>query len=157
MAEGSTTEQEGREMRDALTEVMRAGARKLIAQALDAEVAELLATYADQRDIRCPRPGRGRSQWASPGAGDSDRDWAGDGARVQGPESSGGSDRLSLGPGPPVFAQDDEFRGRDSLAVFERHFDGGNADGPGSFGGPRGQWPLGQYGSPVEANLAGGV
>ena len=33
-----------------MTEVMRAGARKLIAQPLEAEVAELLAAYADHRD-----------------------------------------------------------------------------------------------------------
>ena len=50
MSKRTKTEQEDRGTRDALTEVMRAGARKLIAQALDAEVAELLAAYADQRD-----------------------------------------------------------------------------------------------------------
>ena len=33
-----------------LTDVMRAGARKLIAQALNAEVADLVATSADQQD-----------------------------------------------------------------------------------------------------------
>ena len=51
MSKRTKTEQEDRGTRDALTEVMRAGARKLIAQALDAEVAELLAAYADQRDV----------------------------------------------------------------------------------------------------------
>ena len=44
------TEQEERGGQDELMDVMRAGARKLIAQALKAEVAELLATYADQQD-----------------------------------------------------------------------------------------------------------
>jgi len=52
MSKCTKTEQEDRGTRDALTEVMRAGARKLIAQALDAEVAELLAAYADQRDAQ---------------------------------------------------------------------------------------------------------
>lgn len=52
MSKRTKTEQEDRGTRDTLTEVMRAGARKLIAQALDAEVAELLAAYADQRDVQ---------------------------------------------------------------------------------------------------------
>lgn len=36
--------------RDTLTELLRAGARKRLAQALEAEVGDLLATYADDRD-----------------------------------------------------------------------------------------------------------
>lgn len=52
MSKRTKTEQEDRGTSDTLTEVMRAGARKLIAQALDAEVAELLAAYADQRDVQ---------------------------------------------------------------------------------------------------------
>ena len=47
MEERSKTEQEDRGTRDMLTEVMRAGARKLIAQVLETELAELLAAYAD--------------------------------------------------------------------------------------------------------------
>ncbi len=38
------------EVRDALTEVLREGARTLLAQAIDAEVAEFLARHTDQRD-----------------------------------------------------------------------------------------------------------
>jgi putative transposase len=38
------------EVRDALTEVLREGARTLLAQAIEAEVAEFLAGHADQRD-----------------------------------------------------------------------------------------------------------
>lgn len=52
MRKRTKTEQEDRGTSDVLTEVMRAGARKLIAQALDAEVAELLAAYANQRDVQ---------------------------------------------------------------------------------------------------------
>ena len=52
MSKRTKTEQEDRGTSDVLTEMMRAGARKLIAQALDAEVAELLAAYADQRDAQ---------------------------------------------------------------------------------------------------------
>lgn len=50
MSESSKTEAGDRADRDTFTEVLRAGARKLIAQALEAEVAELLAAYAEQRD-----------------------------------------------------------------------------------------------------------
>lgn len=50
MRKSTKTEQEDRGPSDALTAVIRAGARQLIAHALEAEVAELLATYADQRD-----------------------------------------------------------------------------------------------------------
>ncbi len=39
-----------REERDTLTEVLREGARKLLTQALEAEVAELVARYSEQRD-----------------------------------------------------------------------------------------------------------
>lgn len=38
------------EVRDVLTEVLREGARTLLAQAIEAEVAEFLAGHADQRD-----------------------------------------------------------------------------------------------------------
>jgi len=50
MSERTKMEPEDRGVSDTLTELMRGGARKLIAQALNAEVAELLATYADQQD-----------------------------------------------------------------------------------------------------------
>jgi len=50
MSKRSKTEQEERGGQDGLTELIRTGARKLIAQALKVEVAELLATYADQQD-----------------------------------------------------------------------------------------------------------
>ncbi len=38
------------EVRDALTEVLREGARTLLAQAIEAEVAEFLAGHVDKRD-----------------------------------------------------------------------------------------------------------
>ena len=38
------------EVRDGLTEVLQEGARTLLAQAIEAEVAEFLARHADQRD-----------------------------------------------------------------------------------------------------------
>ena len=50
MEKRSKPEREDRAAEDPLTEVLRAGARKLLAQALDAEVNEILAAYAEQRD-----------------------------------------------------------------------------------------------------------
>ena len=40
------------EVRDALTEVLREGARTLLAQAMEAEVAEFLAGYQDDQERR---------------------------------------------------------------------------------------------------------
>ena len=50
MHKRTKTEQEDRDTKDSLTDLIRTGAQQLIAQALQAEVAELLATYAEQRD-----------------------------------------------------------------------------------------------------------
>ena len=48
MQKRTKSEEEDRGRTDSLTELIRTGAQKLLAQALKAEVAELLATYADQ-------------------------------------------------------------------------------------------------------------
>lgn len=50
MKERTKTELEDREHRDTLTEVLRTGARKLLIQALEAEVGDVLAGYAEDRD-----------------------------------------------------------------------------------------------------------
>lgn len=50
MHKRNKTEEEDRASQDSLMDIIRAGAQQLIAQALKAEVTELLATYADQRD-----------------------------------------------------------------------------------------------------------
>ncbi|MDR4485486.1 MAG: hypothetical protein R3B95_20205 [Nitrospirales bacterium] len=72
MRQRSKTKLEDRGERDTLTAVIRAGARKLIAQALETEVAELLAPYADQQEAQ----GRCRPQCPPSGTGDSDGDRA---------------------------------------------------------------------------------
>ena len=50
MQERNKTFEEDRSSKNSLTDIIRTGAQQLIAQALKAEVAELLATYAEQRD-----------------------------------------------------------------------------------------------------------
>lgn len=50
MEKRNKTEETSRANQDELTAVIRAGARKLIAQALEAEVTELLSAFGDQHD-----------------------------------------------------------------------------------------------------------
>ncbi|MCA9466443.1 MAG: IS256 family transposase, partial [Nitrospira sp.] len=50
MPESSKTPSKEPVSRDTLTELIRTGARQLLAHALEAERAELLAQYADQQD-----------------------------------------------------------------------------------------------------------
>lgn len=50
MPERTKTEQEDRDRTDTLTDLIRTGAQQLIAQALKAEVADLMAPYTEQRD-----------------------------------------------------------------------------------------------------------
>ncbi len=50
MQERTKSEEEDRARTDSLTELIRTGAQKLLAQALQAEVAELLVVYEDQQD-----------------------------------------------------------------------------------------------------------
>lgn len=52
MKQRSKIDPEDRVERDPLTQVLRAGAQQLLAQALEAEMAELLAAFADQRDAQ---------------------------------------------------------------------------------------------------------
>ncbi len=49
MKERTKPEQKDRRRSDNLTTLIRAGARKLIAQAIETEVAQLMALSADQR------------------------------------------------------------------------------------------------------------
>jgi putative transposase len=50
MPERTKAEQEDRDKTDSLTDLIRTGAQQLIAQALKAEVADLMATYTERRD-----------------------------------------------------------------------------------------------------------
>ena len=52
MSKSNVVKLSGREGRDELTELIRSGARKLIAQALEAEVWELLSEFSGERDAQ---------------------------------------------------------------------------------------------------------
>ena len=54
MEKRSKPKGEDRDSKDLLTDLIRTGAQQLSAQALQVEVAELLATYAEQRDEQGP-------------------------------------------------------------------------------------------------------
>ena len=54
MQERTKSEEEDRGGTDSLTELIRTGAQQLLAQALKAEVADLVASYAEQRDEQGP-------------------------------------------------------------------------------------------------------
>jgi hypothetical protein len=60
---------------DSLTEILRSGARALLTQAVEAEVADFLHRHADFQD-RCGPPAR-RAPRASARARDHDRHWSG--------------------------------------------------------------------------------
>lgn len=92
MTERTKTEVGDREERDTSTEVLRAGARKLVPQALEAQVTELVSTYAAHRDEQ------GRPEWGPPGSRDSNGDCANNGPSfqcAQSPEPPGPSVLLS--------------------------------------------------------------
>ena len=102
MKERTKPEEEDRGRNDSLTELIRTGAQKLIAQALKVEVAELLAAYANQRDEQ------GHARVALSGHHPEreilDGDWTGDGASAKSSQSSGKTGDVSFGPGVPVCA-----------------------------------------------------
>ena len=94
--------------RDALTEVLREGAQKLIAEAVQSELEELLTQYEDHQDEQ----GRQRlvSQWLPSPKRGPDGDWRDPGADPSGsrPGIRGGIRRdhpLSLQPGAAVSAR----------------------------------------------------
>jgi putative transposase len=137
MQERTKPEQEERDRTDSLTDLIRAGAQQLIAQALKVEVAELLATYANQRDeqghARVVLSGHHPPRAIQTGIGPVD------GAGAQSAESPGRTSDLSFGAGPPVCAQDGQSGNGDPVVVLERDLHGRNAASSGSPGGARGQ------------------
>ena len=73
MEERPKPETEDRDRTDSLTDFIRTGAQQRMAQALNAEVADLLATYAEQRDelghARVVRSGHQPKRDIQPGIG----------------------------------------------------------------------------------------
>lgn len=138
MQKPSKTETEDRGRKDSLTDLIRTGAQPLWAQALNAEVAALLASYADQRDeqghARVVLSGHHPKRDIQTGIGP---------VTVQVPKvrsrQEGHTGHVSFGAGSPVCAQGGQLRSNHPLALFERYLNRGDAAGPGSPRGPRGQ------------------
>ena len=79
---------------DLLTEILRNGARTLLTQAVETEVADFLGRYADLEDRDGP-PAR-RAPRASARARDHDRHWAGGRAPAPGARPRGRRGRADL-------------------------------------------------------------
>ncbi len=71
------------EIADPLTEILRQGARELLAQAIEAEVCAHLEAHIHLKDR--PGPPADRTPWSWPRAGDPHRDRAGAGPARQDP------------------------------------------------------------------------
>lgn len=154
MTKRNRTVETSRASQDELTAVIRAGARKLIAQALDAEVTERLSTFGEGIG---PWTCEGGPQWRPARAGDSNPHWACDSTGPEGPESPGPSGAVSFRPGPTLCAQEPQPGDCATLVVFEGDFHRGDAGGVGSVSGPRGQRAFRQHGRSIETDVAGRV
>ena len=152
MQERTKTEQEDRDRFDSLTDLIRTGAQQLIAQALKVEVADLVATYADQRDeqghARVVLSGHHPTREIQTGIGP---------VTVQSAESPVHPSEVSFRVGAAVCAQDSQPGSGDPVAVLERDLHRRHATGAGSVSGACGQRPLRQYGGSAQTNLAGRV
>ncbi len=130
MQKRSNPEEENRDRQDPLTDLIRTRAQQLIVQALKVEVADLLATYADQRDeqghARVVLSGHQPTRDIHTGIG------LVTGADTESPQSPGGPSPLSFRAGPAVCAQDLHLRSSDPMAALERHFDRRDPTRPGS-------------------------
>ena len=136
--------------RDVLTDILRDGAQRLLAQAVEAEVAEWIdvARAPDERG----RPSPGGSQWPSAEADDyhgrrPDRGPAAAGAR----STSGRRSRtFFLQDSSSLSAKDQEPGGVDSVAVPERGQHGRLQRSPGGAGGSELPRPVGLDGHATE-------
>lgn len=155
MKQRSKIDPEDRAERDLLTEVLRSSAQKLLAPALEPEMAELLAAFADQWDTqghaRVVKSGHHPARDLQTGLGP---------VTVQVPKMrsrQGEPVTLRSAFVPPYVRKTQRLKARLALVVFEGDLDGGDAGGIGNFSGPRGHGSLSQYGGPVETAVASGV
>ena len=154
MQERTKTEQEDRDTKDSLTDLIDgcptadcSGARRRDGRALGHQCGPM----------RCGGVCHGRQQRSSSAASNSAGDWPGDGADSQSAESPGQARALSSSAGASVCKQDGQSGSGDPVVVLERHLDRGDAAGPGSAGGAVGQGAVGQYGGSTQTGLAGGI
>jgi len=149
MQEPTKTGQEDRERTDALTALIRSGAQQLLAQALKVEVAELLATYAAQRDeqgharvvLSGHHPARGIQTGIGP-------------VTVPVPKVRSRQGQPVFGAGPSVCTQDGPFGSGDPVVILERDLHRREAASAGSPCGSRSQRAVRQDCVPTQADLA---
>ena len=110
---------ENRELfEDPLTDLIRTGARQLIALGVEAELDELMAKYAGQHTEK--RSSGGSSKRLPSATSDSDGHWCGDGEDSQGAFDHWRASDVSLLADPAVCAKDAHAGGVCAMAVSER-------------------------------------
>jgi hypothetical protein len=146
---------------DPLTAVLRDGARRLLAQAVEAEVAAFLAQYTDKVTADGHRRACG-AQRLPAGTRDPDRHRAGAGAPTPDPRPCrhrrGGrrdGDPLQLGAAAALSAAHVQPRRPAALVVPERRLDRRLHRGAGSLAGAGRARPVGSDDQPPEGGLAG--
>ena len=131
------------EMTDALTELLRTGAQKLIATAVEAEFASYLGTVFR---LAHSDGSRGcRAQRSSPGATSADRHWPCERAHSQGSIQGRHTGDLPLSPGAALRAQNQDVGSSFAVALPQRHFQWRDGFGSQGFAWPRGQRIVGEY------------
>ena len=155
MGKGTVVDLSARGGGDELTELIRSGARELIARALEAELEELLAGFGGQQDDQ------GRSRVVRNGYQPQREIQTGIGpVTVKVPKvRSRTGDAVSFRSAlvPPYRAQEPTGGSGAAVAVSEGHFERGDALGAGGVARATSERPIGQYGVAAEATVARGV
>ena len=142
---------------DPLTEILRAGARQLLGQAIEAEVAAHIEAHADLTEAsgrrRIVRP---RAHAGTRGS-DRDRGCDGEAAKSAGPRSAGhGRAHPFHVIDPAALSQARQVgRGASALALSEGHLQRRLFGGPGGAAGTGRAGPDGQHHWPAESGLVG--
>jgi hypothetical protein len=152
MGKNNVVELKGRdELIDPLSELLVTGTRQLIAQAVEAELQELMERYSGRRTeggkAAVVRNGYlpERNLQTRPGSGD--------GQDPQGPLKDRGTPNLPLGPGTAL-CQKDQIPGSGfAVAVSQGRIEWRNGRGTEGSGWPGCRGPVGQHGLPPEAGV----
>ena len=144
---------------DPLTEILRAGARQLLGQAIEAEVAAHIEAHADLTDAsgrrRIVRHGHMPEREVQTGIGAvtvkrprvRDRD----------PQATGGRIRFTSSILPPYLRRAKSVEGASALALSEGHLQRRLFGGPGGAAGTGRAGPDGQHHWPAESGLVGRI
>lgn len=137
-----------------LTELLREGARRMLAVAIEAEVRSLAEPFSRREDGE--RTAARGAQRALAGTVDPDRDGAGGGLGAEG-AGPGGEDPVHVGDLAALFAAQADAGGVVALAVFEGRFDRGFPRGADGAAGTRCAGVVGEHDQPVKGHVERGA